>query len=244
MFIEYAALVTTQKDEEFIKSKTAHIEKSMGFPKGFVEVICNERDYEIPKRGLFNAHLEIYKKAAEKSFKHTAIFQDDVYFLRPIKEAEYADFLNRKSIDDWEAFYLGHRCQIWDKRYIQKTENKNVVKVCTNDLHAYIVSLPCAKKLAAIEWNGVGADSTFVNETKDLNTYALFPLIAIQAGRIGTPAFMNGISERNAQYMRYVTKKPFNLFDAIYYSLYLVVNEVFFFLSSLRASFFHNHGKG
>lgn len=242
MFIAYAVLVTTQKDEKFIASKIAHIEKNMGFPKGFVTLMQNERDHEIPKRGTFNAHRKIYQTAVENNYEHTIIFQDDVYFLRPIKETEYASFLNTLSPENWDAFYLGHRCEIWEPRYIKKTETKGVVKVSTNDLHAYIISQPCAKKMAKLEWRGKGADALFNQETLGKN-YALFPMVAIQSGKFGTPSFMNGVSERNAQYLRYITKKPFNIYDSIYYSIYLALNEASFFLSSIKIAFTHNHGK-
>lgn len=242
MFIDYAALVTTQTDPKFLKSKTAHIEKNMGFPEGFVQVVQNERDAEIPKRGLFNAHRTIYQTAVDNNYKHTLLFQDDVYFLAPVEEHEYANFLNEKQPEDWDIFYLGHRSEIWEPRYVQKTDHKNVVKVMTNDLHAYIISQPCAKKMAALEWQGISADYTLRWATND-KAYASFPMKAIQGGRISSPAFMNGVSERNSQYIRYVTKKPFNFFDSIYYSFYMILNQPFFFLSSLYIAFFHNNGE-
>lgn len=236
MFIDAAVFVTTKTNPEFLQYKTDHIEKHLGLPKGFVQVYHNEVDTENYKRGLFNAHKHVYEQFVENDIQHGLILQDDVYFLRSIKEEEYAPFLKE---NEWDAFYFGHRAEIWEPRFVRKTDQKNIVRVKTNDLHAYLVNNHYAKRMAAMEWKGKTADYTF-RENYD-KAYAVFPMVALQAGKFGTNSYINGVSERNSQYIRYITKKPFNFFDSLYYSIYLILNEAFFFISSTIIAFTHKH---
>ena len=106
---------------------SGHIEKHLYLPQGTVEIVHSYRDLEDSKRGCFNAHFHIYQLIVERGYKSCIIFEDDVHFLRKIKESEYAEFLDSH---DWDVFYGSYlrtyleSCTLYFNQVIVITENE------------------------------------------------------------------------------------------------------------------------
>ena len=216
-FFSKAILLTTKNDELFINAKCAHIEQRLGLPKGFVEVFKNEPDTEDSKRGCFNAHYDVYCYIAENKLSNCLIFEDDVHFLSKVSPSSYQQFLNEQ---EWDVFYFGHKPDFRQDTYAKRTEYSGIIKVRTNDRHAYAMNLEFAQLMAGKPWTGIFGDRLLRSSTD--KAFALVPGRAIQVGPWGTASHLNGITEKFSEYLRLAWQKPFRLFDFLKYSLLLV----------------------
>lgn len=85
--------------------------------------------HENPKRGCLESHFQIIENAYLSGYKRILIFEDDVKFIRSIKELPDPP-------QDWDMIYLGgtvHR--------ILDEKNKNYPRVQTWTTHAYFINL-------------------------------------------------------------------------------------------------------
>ncbi|MCC5924944.1 MAG: glycosyltransferase family 25 protein [Bacteroidetes bacterium] len=228
MYYDYIALITTNPDEGFHQTKKDYIARSIGVLSDTIQVHCFEPHAEGADRGCFSSHHHLWNYIVEQGFERTAIFEDDVIFLKDVSVSRYAGFL--ESTPDWEVFYFGHRPIIWDYRFVERTSTPGIVKVRTNDTHAYVLSQKGAQKLSARPWCGRPVDVT-VSGTLSAS-YALFPMRAVQGGRFLSHSFFNGLSERNSQYIRYALQRPIQPLRAAFWLTFLVVAQPWFFLGS------------
>lgn len=217
-FFDAALLITTFDDEPFLRRKCRHIEQHLFLPEGFVQVVRSERDPEDTKRGCFNAHFNVYQLIAERGYARALIFEDDVHFLRKIKETEYREFLETHA---WDVFYLGHKPDHRQDTFAWSTLRRHIVKVRTNDRHAYAMTLDFAKRMAAQPWSGTFGDRLLRSSTEA--AYALYPMGAIQSGPLFTASFYNGITEKFNEYYGLINQRPFQLWRTIKFALRFVV---------------------
>jgi GR25 family glycosyltransferase involved in LPS biosynthesis len=228
MYYDYIALITTNPDEEFHRAKKAYIARGLGVLADAVNVHYFERHVEGADRGCFSSHHHLWTFIAEQGFERTAVFEDDVLFLRSVPVQRFGSFL--ASVPDWDILYFGHRPIIWDYRYVQQTSTPGIVKVRTNDTHAYVISKKGARTLAALPWCGRPVDVTVSSHLHQC--YAIFPMRAVQGGRFLSSSFFNGLSERNSQYIRYALQKPLKPLRAIFWLSFMVLAQPWFFLGS------------
>ncbi|MCH8495990.1 MAG: hypothetical protein LAT57_10230 [Balneolales bacterium] len=237
MYYDHIAFITTNPDTGFHQAKIAHIAGSIGVSPDDITVHHFERHGEGADRGCFSSHYYLWNFIANEGFERTLILEYDGVFLKNVRPDRFEKFLEANP--DWDAFFFGHRPIIWDERFVRKTDTPGIVRVATNDTHAYILSKRGAEKMASVNWYGKAVDIS-VRENTDVN-FALFPMRAIQCGTFFSDSFFNGMSERNSQYIRYATQKPFNLLRAVSYLGFLVAVQPWIFLSSTWFSLTQKH---
>ena len=228
VYFDAAILISTFNDDKFLARKCRHIEKHLYMEPGTVEVVKSYRDLEDSKRGCFNAHFEIYKLIVERGYKSCIIFEDDVHFVRKIKESEYAEFLDSHK---WDVFYFGHKPDHRQKTFAWSTIRSHIVKVKTNDRHAYAMSQECAQVMAQKPWTGIFGDRLLRSTTKE--AYALYPMGAIQSGPLFTASFYNGITEKFNEYYGLINQRPFQLLRSVKFALRFVVIMPYAFFRSV-----------
>lgn len=233
MYYDYIALITTNPDEGFQRAKQRYIARSIGVSPEAVQIHCFGLHPEGADRGCFSSHHTLWSFIAEQGFERTAIFEDDVVFLNKIPTARFEGFLEQTP--EWDIFYFGHRPIIWDYRYVRQTSTRGIVRVKTNDTHAYVISRKGAEQLAARPWCGRPVDVTVSGILE--HGYALFPMRAIQGGRFLSNSFFNGLSERNSQYIRYALQEPVRPLRAAAWLTFMVLAQPWFFLGSTWHSF-------
>jgi GR25 family glycosyltransferase involved in LPS biosynthesis len=236
---DHIALITTDSDPSFHQQKCIDIARSIGVDPGIITVYSFARHPNGPDQGCFDSHHQVWNDIVAMEKKLTLIMEDDVVFIKKTPFDFYASFLNKS--DEWDVFYLGHRPIIWDTRLVKKTSTPGIVEVRTNDTHAYLIPLKTAQKLAALDWEFKPVDIFLREHTT--TSYAIFPMRAIQCGKIFTPSFFNGMSERNSQYIRYAIQKPLNPFRALFYLSFVIVGQPWIFFSSMWFSLTRRHPK-
>ena len=126
-----------------------------------------------PKRGCLESHLTVIQEAvSQKKYKKLLIFEDDVKFVKSLKEMKIPP-------KDWDMLYLGgtvHR--------ILDTKNKDYPRVQTWTTHAYFINLEnkdlVSKILDAKNYDGE-IDRFFLEKIHGAyNAYMCNPMIAIQ----------------------------------------------------------------
>lgn len=197
-------------------------------PEGFVEVFHNPRDTEDGKRGCFNAHFNVYRLIVERGYSSCLIFEDDVHFVRSVKPDEYEPLLQTKK---WDVFYFGHKPDHRQKTNAWSTLESHIVRVRTNDRHAYAMSLECAKMMSSMPWSGVFGDRLLRAHAK--RAYALYPMAAIQSGPLFTASFYNGITEKFNEYVSLIRQRPFRVRRSIKFALRFLVVMPYAFLRSV-----------
>jgi GR25 family glycosyltransferase involved in LPS biosynthesis len=153
---------------------------------GLCQRVIFYRPDKHPTRGIigsWEAHRTVGLHALERGFQRTLICEDDVLFTRTIKPAILRSI--RQALNnlpaDWMIFFLGHwPLSAYFVRY-------NVLRTSSACSHAYIASPRLLQWLRDHPWNspdvklsriaGKGVDSAYA---KLPNTYALFPMLAIQ----------------------------------------------------------------
>lgn len=214
LFFDAAVLLTTWTDEEFLRRKCRHIEKNLNLPEGFVQVHHNEFDKKNSKRGCFNAHYGVYNWIVENNYKRTLIFEDDVHFMRKVRRSEYQRTLRGL---DWEVFYFGHKPDFRQDTFAWSTSQSHVIKVRTNDRHAYAMTLNFAKRMAKMPWTGKFGDRLLRESTN--KAYAHYPMAAIQSGPIWSASFRNGITEKFSEYLSLINQRPIRFRRTLKYIL-------------------------
>jgi len=237
MKLDHIALITTNPDPDFHQSKCRHVARSLNVDAGDITIHHFNRHPEGAFKGCFTSHQHVWNLIVQNNWERTLILEDDVIFLKKTPSTRYASFLDNN--EDWEIFYLGHRPIIWDTRLVQKSGTPGIAEVRTNDTHAYILNLNSARKLSTMPWENKPVDIAMREFTE--KSYAIFPMRAIQSGRLFTPSFFNGMSERNSQYIRYALQKPLNIFRAIAYLGWVVIGQPWTFLSSTWFSLTQKH---
>ena len=126
-----------------------------------------------PKKGCLESHLTVIQEAiSQKKYKKLLIFEDDVKFVKSLKEMKIPP-------KDWDMLYLGgtvHR--------ILDTKNKDYPRVQTWTTHAYFINLEnkdlVSKILDAKDYDGE-IDRFFLEKIHGAyNAYMCNPMIAIQ----------------------------------------------------------------
>lgn len=195
--IEKAILLTTSTDAAKNAAKIKHIANSLSIPSSLIELHINERDVVDPVRGCFNSHLNAYKSLLESEASHCLILEDDVKFLRKVDPNK----VMRQLPGNWELFYFGHRPVYKQKTFIQKTENYDLVRVRTNDRHAFMISRKYAEKVVKIPWNNKNGDVILRNNSS--SAFAMYPMVAVQSGKIFSQSFSNGLAEKMNEFIVY-----------------------------------------
>ena len=150
--------------------------------KTYIENLFNKKNIKFefhrpvkhtnPKRGCLESHLHLIRNAIENNFEKILIFEDDVKFIRSIKDL-------KEPPNDWNMIYLGgtvHR--------IMDTKNKNYTRVQTWTTHAYFINLTDKKfvnKLLEMENYQEEVDRFYLEKINpNYNCYMSNPMIAIQ----------------------------------------------------------------
>ncbi len=236
---DHIALITTDSDPSFHQQKCRDIARSIQVDPDIITVYSFVRHLNGPERGCFDSHHQVWNDIVAKEKRLTLIMEDDVVFLKKTPFDLYGNFLGKS--DDWDVFYLGHRPIIWDTRLVKKTSFSGIVQVRTNDTHAYLIPLKTAKKLVSLDWETKPVDIFLREHTK--TSYAIFPMRAIQCGKLFTPSYFNGMSERNSQYIRYALQEPLNPFRAFFYLTFVLIVQPWIFFSSTWFSLTRRHPK-
>lgn len=125
-----------------------------------------------PKRGCLESHLHLIRNALENKFDKILIFEDDVKFLKSLKDL-------KEPPSDWNMIYLGgtvHR--------IMDTKNKYYTRVQTWTTHAYFINLKdkdFVNKLLEMENYNEEVDRFYLEKVNPkFKCYMSNPMIAIQ----------------------------------------------------------------
>lgn len=205
--IEKAFLITTKSEQE-IKKRLSHIKSALKCEDDFIEVLRNEKNVHDPVKGCFDAHMNAYRKVVNNGYQACLILEDDVFFKKSIGVDALNNMIKGLSFD---LFYLGHRPVYKQKTWMKTTERPGVVQVRTNDRHAMILSGQYAKRILKLEWTGKNGDVILRNNASQ--SFALYPMKAIQTGAVGSKSFSNGFAELINEYIQYSkTEKPFVVF--------------------------------
>ncbi len=125
-----------------------------------------------PKRGCLESHLNIIKRAYEDGEKYILILEDDVKFLKHIKDIP-------KPPDNWDMLYLGGTVKENISQY-----DKNWFKVSCFTTHAYILNLQNKELIEDIfkaASQDKEIDSYYIfNIHYKYNVYISNPMMAIQ----------------------------------------------------------------
>jgi len=150
--------------------------------KAYIEKLFKEKNIKFefyrpvkhnnPKRGCLESHLHLIRSAVEKDFDKILIFEDDVKFIRSIKDL-------KEPPSDWNMIYLGgtvHR--------IMDTKNKNYTRVQTWTTHAYFINLQdkeFVNKLLEMENYDGEVDRYYLEKVHpNFKCYMTNPMVAIQ----------------------------------------------------------------
>ena len=125
-----------------------------------------------PKRGCLESHLHLIRNALENKFDKILIFEDDVKFLKSLKNL-------KEPPSDWNMIYLGgtvHR--------IMDNKNKYYTRVQTWTTHAYFINLKdrdFVNKLLEMENYNEEVDRFYLEKINPkFKCYMSNPMIAIQ----------------------------------------------------------------
>lgn len=197
--IEKAILITTSTDSEYLNNKISHINDALGLPNDMIEILFNERDHSNPVRGCYRAHIAALKSFQDSKSNNCLFLEDDVYFLKKIDQK---DIFNKVPDPKWDIIYLGHRPSTGENNFVKPTETHSFTRVQTKDAHAYILSRRLNLKAIHKAWHGIPYDIVLRYYSK--NSYALFPMVAIQTGKLFSPSFKNGLAELRYEHRQYV----------------------------------------
>lgn len=136
---------------------------------------------EDPVKGCFTSHMNLIKSLYKKGYQRALIFEDDVQFIRPLKDDIHKinKFLNKHN---WTIFYLGHRPLTMEQDIGPPLQGSNIRPCHSHDAHAYIINLKKFNhyhiKYQPSYIKGVGAiDGLFSIQQ---NCYCLYPMLCIQ----------------------------------------------------------------
>lgn len=201
--IDKAFFITTKPDKQ-IRRKIEHIKNSLGCSEDFIEVLRNKRNSTNPIKGCFDAHMNAYREVVRRGYQSALIFEDDVHFLRPLDIGRLNELLKKLAFD---LFYLGHRPVFKQDTWMKAIEIAGTFQVRTNDRHAFVISGEYAKKVIGMPWAGKNGDVILRNNAE--NAFALYPMVAIQTGSVGSQSFKNGFSELVNEYIQVSRLKQF-----------------------------------
>lgn len=199
--------------------------------------MSNKLDPANSKRGCFNAHFDVYNWIVENKLKRCLIFEDDVHFTRKVRRSEYQRTL--RSLD-WEVFYFGHKPDFRQDTFAWSTSQSHVIKVKTNDRHAYAMTYEFAKVMAQKPWTGQYGDRLLRESTT--KAYANYPMAAIQSGPLMSASFRNGITEKFSEYLSLINQRPFRFRRSLKYALrFLYIMPYYATLSVILALTLNRH---
>jgi hypothetical protein len=113
-----------------------------------VEFVIVQKHPVDNERGIYESHLECFRRGIGAGARSILVFEDDIVFDRfsPWVLADCVHFLSTH--DDWKFFFFG--CLISGSR---KTDNASVRKVRYRSLaHAYAVQRSYAERLLSLPW--------------------------------------------------------------------------------------------
>ena len=143
-----------------------------------------------PKKGIigsWESHRAVGMDALERGAERTLIFEDDVLFVRKVRPRTLRSIA--RALDalppDWTIFFLGH----WPlSAYFVRP---NVLRTSSGCAHAYVASPRLLRWLRDHPWGTPGIEKRpIVGRALDSayaklpGTYALFPMLAIQAASV------------------------------------------------------------
>jgi GR25 family glycosyltransferase involved in LPS biosynthesis len=115
---------------------------------GRVEFVIVQKHPVDNERGIYESHLECFRRGIGAGARSMLVFEDDIVFDRfsPRVLANCVHFLSTH--DDWKIFFFG--CLISGSR---KSDNASVLKVRYRSLaHAYAVQRSSAERLLSLPW--------------------------------------------------------------------------------------------
>ncbi len=137
-------------------------------------VIVKKHPVDI-ERGIYESHLECFRRGIQAGARTMLIFEDDIVFDRFSARvlSDCVRFLS--TYDDWKVFFFG--CLTSSSR---KTANASVLKVRYRSLaHAYVVQRRFAETLLALPWRQVPFDVVLRGRAEAY--FAAYPSFAFQS---------------------------------------------------------------
>ena len=133
-------------------------------------------------RGCYESHLKILEHFVyETNEKHAVIFEDDVTFRdTSFYFPSIQQYINIFP-ESFELIYFGHRLVTQQICSFEKL-SKHIMRVKTNDTHAYCISRLFATTVTSLysEYSGVPIDVLFRRIVRE--SFAVYPMIAVQQG--------------------------------------------------------------
>jgi GR25 family glycosyltransferase involved in LPS biosynthesis len=127
------------------------------------------------ERGIYESHLECFRRGIGAGARNMLVFEDDIVFTR-FSTRVLADCVHFMSThDDWKIFFFG--CLTCGSR---RTANASVLKVRYRSLaHAYAIQRSFAERLLALPWGQQPYD-VFLSSLGG-KYYAAYPSFAFQS---------------------------------------------------------------
>jgi hypothetical protein len=142
--------------------------------EGQVEFLIVKKDTVDTERGIYESHMECFRRGIRAGARTILIFEDDIVFDR-FDPGVLADGIRFMSGDDWNMFFLG--CLTSGTR---KTAHRCVLNVRYRSLtHAYVARRPFAEMLLALPWRGRPYDVLLRERCGGF--YAAYPAFAFQS---------------------------------------------------------------
>jgi GR25 family glycosyltransferase involved in LPS biosynthesis len=142
---------------------------------GRVEFVIVKKHPIDPEQGIYESHLECFRRGVHDGAQHLLVFEDDVVFDRfsPRVLADCVRFLSLH--DSWDMFFFG--CLTSGSR---RTANASVLKIRYRSLaHAYAVRGSFAETLLGTPRRGRPYDALLSSLAGEY--YAAYPSFAFQS---------------------------------------------------------------
>jgi GR25 family glycosyltransferase involved in LPS biosynthesis len=99
-------------------------------------------------KGCYESHISNLEKFIDLDYEYLLSCEDDLY-VNTVNKIDLKKIINEvKEIDNnFNIIYLGHRLSFAQDCNFYHTNNRNYIKVKTNDLHCFIISKQFAKIL-------------------------------------------------------------------------------------------------
>jgi hypothetical protein len=140
-----------------------------------VEFVIVQKHPVDNERGIYESHLECFRRGIGAGARNMLVFEDDVVFDR-FSIGVLANCINFMSTHDgWKIFFFG--CLTSGSR---RTANSSVLKVRYRSLaHAYAVRRSLAERLLTLPWRQHPYDA--VLSSLGIDYYAAYPSFAFQS---------------------------------------------------------------
>lgn len=146
-------------------------------------------------RGCYESHIARYRAWLSRPGNDpwSVVFEEDLVVPGPSTRIDTWVAAVRAVDPDFDVLYLGHRF-VWEQQTSFHRVAPNLLRVRTNDLHAYVLSRRFATHMVENHGTFAGDAIDVIVREEAHRAYAVTPMLAYQRG-------LNGLAQRGATLM-------------------------------------------